>query len=117
MEVLVDDWGYTVSIDTPHGELERLRTGTLEGEILEVVDKDPFNVPTGKQLSLRLDPDVREMVIESYPPEFAKWGDLRRLDVRISPEEYQEIYFGTGRVYGTKPRLFTDIIVRDTNTV
>ena len=31
MEVLVDGWGYMVSIDSPNGELEILKNRTLEG--------------------------------------------------------------------------------------
>ncbi|MFA5857212.1 MAG: hypothetical protein WC867_07655 [Candidatus Pacearchaeota archaeon] len=116
MEILVDVWGYMVSIDSPNGELDLLKNKTLEGEVLSVIDKEPFNVSTGKKLTLRVDDSIKEISV-SYYPEESDWNSLQRVDVRISPDEYQRIYYGSGRVIGTKPRLSTDILVQDTNAV
>ena len=114
MEILADVLGYMVSIDSPKGELESLEKGILEGEILLVTDKEPYNVPTNKKLTLRVDPSINEMLVDYYPAE-ASWDELQRVDIRISPKEYERICFGKGRVFGTRPRLSTDIIVQDIN--
>ncbi|MDO8459641.1 MAG: hypothetical protein Q7S74_00890 [Nanoarchaeota archaeon] len=118
MEVLVDGWGYMVSIDSPNGELDTLKNKTLEGEILSTTDEKPYTCdnPTGKKLTLRIDPNVRDISV-SYYPENSGWEDLQRIDVRISPEDYKNIYLGSGRVRGAKPTLSIDILVQDTNAV
>ena len=116
MEVLVDGWGYMISIDSPKGELEKLRTGTLEGEVLSCVNEEPFNVPTGKKLTLNVDPSINQVSVRYFPPE-SDWNELERIDVRISPEEYQNIYYGSGRVRGCSPDIYTNILVQDRNAV
>lgn len=116
MEVLVDDWGYMISIDSPEGELEKLRIGTLEGEILSCVEEEPFNVPTGKKLTLKVDPSINRISVNDFPKK-SSWDDLERIDVRISLEEYQDIYYGSGRVRDGPPHHYTNILVQDRNSV
>ena len=113
MEVLVDMAGYIVSIEPRKDELVRLERGeTLEGEILLATDEEPFNAPTGKRLTLRVDPNARE-VSDSYYPEDAGWEELEKIGLVISPEEYRRIDSGSGRVFGTKPRLSDDFMIQD----
>ena len=114
MEILADTCGYIISIDSAKGELEALKNGTLEGEILSVIGEDPYNVPTGKKLTLCIYPNIKEISVRCFPIN-CDWNSMKRLEVGISPDEYKEIYYGHGRVYGTRPRLSIDILVQDMN--
>jgi hypothetical protein len=110
MEVLVDGWGYMITLDKATRELDRLGEESLVGEILSCQDTPPFNVPSGKQLTLRIDPNIDSRHIEvDYHPSDADWDHINRVDVRITPDEYQEIYFGSGRVLGVTPDVSTNI--------
>src|SRR3989344_2070613 len=111
MEVLMDRGGYVVSICSLNRELESLKDGTLEGEILSVVDTEPYNVSTGKKLTLKVDTSIKEISVYYYPPK-SDWNSLQIVDVRISSNEYNDIYYGSGSVIGTRPRLPIDILVR-----
>ena len=59
MEVLVDSWGYTITID--YGlHMDILRRGNvLRGEILGAKEGRVDYVSTGKYLTLRVDPSLR----------------------------------------------------------
>ncbi len=109
MEVLVDFWGYSVTVQSLKEFKTLEKGGTLEAEILLVQDKEPFNAPTGKILGLRVDFEVREIDI-SFTPGESDWDGLRKVDVRISPEKYRRVCYSSP-VFGTRPRLPTDIKV------